>query len=325
LSSFSASFQDLSRNHNFFELYCSNLAHLCNQHFDLQKVYNMLYHCEGIRKVKSISSYLLIPSPTGPTGVLLSPTGRLSADLSVSSINCRNIIPSLILHRRRLSHANNFCFSTTSTFRFLYSTMDERPNKPSKRKPAKTSHPSLEEKEAMTAELEKVCPKSVQPAPLEPPQVFMPPVGDSGTAAPPYKDAPSNVAAASNVCPEGYDYGNRYGATRPPASIAHRWTSVSATRGLSTVTTRLRRCPTSAPGYVDAYSAPFNDPNAYGQGHCASNAATQRESQAPPALNRMERILESIEHATSASSLQLQLFFCQGDLIFYFVEIFRNY
>jgi hypothetical protein len=55
--------------------------------------------------------------------------------------------------------------------------------------------------------------KSVQPAPLEPPQVFAPPVGDLGTAAPPYEDAPSNMVASSNACPDGYDYGG-YQATR---------------------------------------------------------------------------------------------------------------
>jgi hypothetical protein len=60
----------------------SNLVHLCNQHFDLQKVYNVLYHCEGIRKEKSISSNLLIPSQTGPTDVLPDPTGRLLALVS---------------------------------------------------------------------------------------------------------------------------------------------------------------------------------------------------------------------------------------------------
>jgi hypothetical protein len=53
----------------------------------------MLYHCEGMRKEKSISSYLLILSPTGPTGVLLGPTSQLSAELSVSSLSRRNIIP----------------------------------------------------------------------------------------------------------------------------------------------------------------------------------------------------------------------------------------
>jgi hypothetical protein len=88
--------------------------------------------------------------------------------------------------------------------------MNDR-NKPSKRKPAKTTLPSSEEKEAMTTELNRKLPKSVQPAPLEPPQVFAPPVGNLGTAAPPY-DASCNVVASSNVYPvEGYDYGDRYG------------------------------------------------------------------------------------------------------------------
>jgi hypothetical protein len=93
--------------------------------------------------------------------------------------------------------------------------MDDRSITLSKRKPANSSHPSHEEKEVMTAELEKARLKddrpSVQPTPLELPQVFVPPVGDLGTAAPPYEDTSSNAAAASNVCPEGYDYGDHYG------------------------------------------------------------------------------------------------------------------
>jgi hypothetical protein len=71
----------------------------------------------------------------------------------------------------------------------------------------------------------------------------------------------------------------------------------------------------SAPGYSASYSAPFNVPNAYGQGHHASSASPQGESPAPQALDRMQRILESIERATSASSLSIQLFFGQGELI----------
>jgi hypothetical protein len=63
-----------------------------------------------------------------------------------------------------------------------------------------------------------------------------------------------------------------------------------------------------APGYVDAYSAPYSDPNAHGQGLCASHDSPQRESQAPQALDRMERIMERMEHASSASSKQLQAF-----------------
>jgi hypothetical protein len=65
--------------------------------------------------------------------------------------------------------------------------MDDRPSKPSKRKLAKSAQPSHEEKEAMTAELEKARLKDerplVQPTPLEPPPRFEPPVGDLGTAS----------------------------------------------------------------------------------------------------------------------------------------------
>jgi hypothetical protein len=104
--------------------------------------------------------------------------------------------------------------------------IDDHPNKPSKRKPVKSAQCSHEEKEAMTAELEKSRLKddwlSVQPAPLEPPPHFEPPVGDLGTAAPPYVDNSPHEAAASNVYPEGYDYGGRYSgyqATRFNSSL----------------------------------------------------------------------------------------------------------
>jgi hypothetical protein len=183
--------------------------------------------------------------------------------------------------------------------------MDERSNKPSKRKPTKTSHPSHEEKEAMTAE-------SVQSAPLKSPQVFTPPVRDLGTVAPPYEDASSNVAAASNVNPEGYDYEDCYGGYQATCFNSTQVDDRDCDARVEYCYHQATRRTTSVPGYVDAYSAPFNDPNAYGQGHCASNAATQRESQAPQALDHMGRILESNERATSASYLQLQSFFRSG-------------
>jgi hypothetical protein len=96
---------------------------------------------------------------------------------------------------------------------------------------------------------------------------------------------------------------------------------VNVTQGQTTATTRLRdalrlrpytwtriRCHSAIPTHMaKAIVRPVLRP---------------RESQAPPALDCMERILESIERATSASSLQLQSFFGQGESIFYFVEIF---
>jgi hypothetical protein len=51
------------------------------------------------------------------------------------------------------------------------------------------------------------------------------------------------------------------------------------------------------------------------QGHRASSAAPRRESPAPRALDRIQQILEGIEHATSASTLAIQSFVGQGELI----------
>jgi hypothetical protein len=158
---------------------------------------------------------------------------------------------------------------------FVISTMDDRPNKPSKRKPAKSAHPFLEEKEAMTAELEKARLKddrpSAQPSPLEPPPHFEPPVGDLGTAAPPLNDFSSNVAAASNVDPDAYDYGGRYGgyhATRFNSSLVEdQEADARADYNFHAM----------APGYATSYSAPFNDPNAYGQGHRASSQGSTND------------------------------------------------
>jgi hypothetical protein len=211
--------------------------------------------------------------------------------------------------------------------------MDDRPNKSSKWKPAKSAHPSQEEKEAMTAELEKARFKdewpSVQPIPLESPPHFELPVGDLGTAAPPLNDFSSNMAAASNVHPDGYDYGGRYGgyqATRFNSTMLDDRECDARAEYIHHAT---RRVP-SVPGYVGSYSSPFTDPNAYGQGHHASSTAPRRESPVPQALDWMQEILESNERATSASSLAIQSFVGQGELILdYLISLkflgFRNF
>jgi hypothetical protein len=179
-------------------------------------------------------------------------------------------------------------------------------HKPSRKKPAKTSLPSLSEKEAMTTALNSKLPKLVQPAPLEPPKVFAPPVEDPGTSAPPF-DASSNAAASfPAVYPNnGYDCEGRYGGQLTmhfnSSQVDDREHNTRAEYRYQQATRR----PTPAPGYVDPYSAPYSDPYAYGQGHCASYKAPQRESQAPPALDRMERILERFGG-------QLQSFLGQG-------------
>jgi hypothetical protein len=210
---------------------------------------------------------------------------------------------------------NNFCFSITSTtFTFRFSI--ENNNKPSKRKPAKSSVPSTREKEAMKRELDRKLPKlnwvAVQTAPLEQSTVFTPPVGDLGTAALPY-DGPSNVAASSVDYPdERYDYGDCYGGYQ-----ATRFNSTQVDDKEADAKADYRyhqyRHPTPAPGYMDAYSEPYSDSNA--QGLCASHVKPQRESQAPQALDHMERIMEKMERNSSVSSKQLQAFLGQGESI----------
>jgi hypothetical protein len=113
-------------------------------------------------------------------------------------------------------------------------------DKPSKRKPARSSVPSLREKEAMQQELDRKLPKSswvpVETEPLEQPATFTPPVGDLGTAAPPYEE-PSNAATDTVVYPDkGYNSGLTTGASRSPVSTAHKSTTTRLTRKRSIVT-----------------------------------------------------------------------------------------
>jgi hypothetical protein len=89
--------------------------------------------------------------------------------------------------------------------------MDDRLTK--KRKSSKSiSHPSQEEKEAMTASLEKARLKEVrpvQPTPLEPPPSFDLPVVDLGTAA------STSTAVSDEAATQGdFDYGDRYGGVQ---------------------------------------------------------------------------------------------------------------
>jgi hypothetical protein len=133
----------------------------------------------------------------------------------------------------------------------------------------------------MKTELNRKLPKSswvpVQPAPLDQFKVFMPPVGDLGTATPPY-DASYNVAALSVVYPdEGYDYGDRYGGYQATRFNSSQVDDQEANARADYRYHHASRCPMPAPGFVDVYSAPYSDPNAHGQGLCASHNAPQRE------------------------------------------------
>jgi hypothetical protein len=162
-------------------------------------------------------------------------------------------------------------------FYVCYLTMD----KPSKRKPARSSVPSTREKEAMQRELDKKLPKlnrvPVQTEPLKHSTTFMPPVGDLDNAAPPYKE-PSNAATDTVVYPdEGYDYRDHY---RSYQATRFNSTQVNDEEADTRAEYRYQQHhhPTPAPGYVGAYSAPYSDPNAQGQSLCASHVEPQRES-----------------------------------------------
>jgi hypothetical protein len=179
----------------------------------------------------------------------------------------------------------------------------------------------------MQRELDRKLPKSnwvpVQTAPLEQSLTFTLPVGDLGTAAPPYEE-PSNVASDKMVYPnKGYDYGDHYGGYQ-----ATRFNSTQVNDEEADTRAEYRyqqyHQPTPVPGYVGAYSAPYSDPNAQGQSLHASHVEPQRESQAPQALDRMECIMEFIgngELIYLISSKFLKIYsFCIMILSMEFVE-----
>jgi hypothetical protein len=178
--------------------------------------------------------------------------------------------------------------------------MDDRQTK--KRKAAK-DHASQEEKEAMTASLEKARLKEVrvvQPTPLEPPPSIDPPVEDLGTPA------PSTSAY--------FDHGDRYGgyqSTHFNSSAVNDQELDAQNEYRYHQGRNVRSATSSAPGYPAHFSAPFFQADAYGQGHRASTA-NMRELPSP-ALDRMEKILEGIERASSASTLAIQSFVGQGE------------
>jgi hypothetical protein len=170
----------------------------------------------------------------------------------------------------------------------------------------------------MTASLEKARLKEVRPAaqptPLEPPPSFEPPVGNLGTTAPPPTDFPEAAAAQADT---DYDYGGRYGGVQPTrfnSSAVDNQEHDARADYLYQHGRHVRSATSSAPGYPAFNSAPFYDPNAYGQDHRASSEAAPRENPTPQALDRMQLILEGIERATSVSCLAIQLFVGQGEL-----------
>jgi hypothetical protein len=197
-------------------------------------------------------------------------------------------------------------------------------DKPSKRRLVKST---LSSKEDMESELNRKLPKPnkwvpVQSAPLT--EEGFAPVEVQPSSAPTF-DGMSNIESSQGFYPdEGYNYGARYGgfqATRFNSTLVHNEEADAQANF------RYHRHHQSAQtaGYVGAYSAPFSDPSMRSRGFCASFDDSQRESQASPALNRIERIMERMERqqaaatsALSTSSAQLHVLIGQGEFLFSF-------
>jgi hypothetical protein len=134
------------------------------------------------------------------------------------------------------------------------------------------------------------------------------------TAVPTF-DGTSN-AESQGVYPDGYDYGARYDGhqtTRFNSSL------VNDDEADAWAEWRYQRHRQSAQPAV--YAGPHTTayPSARSSHFCASFNDSQRESQASPSLDRIETIMERMDHhqvaatsASTASSAQLNALLCQG-------------
>jgi hypothetical protein len=169
--------------------------------------------------------------------------------------------------------------------------MDDRQSK--KARKAAKDHPSQEEKEAMTASLEKARLKEVrvvQPTPLEPPPSFDQSAEDLGTAALSPSAYPDGAASQANFV-HGDHYGG-YQATTFNSSAVNDQELDARNEYHYQQGIHARSATSSAPGYPAQFSAPFFQADAYGRGHRASTASTREIPY--PVLDRMERILQGI-------------------------------
>jgi hypothetical protein len=193
-------------------------------------------------------------------------------------------------------------------------------DKPSKRRHGKSA---LSSKEDMESELNSKLPKldsgvPAQSAPLT--EEGFAPVEVQSFSAPTY-DGTSNIEPQGFYPDEGYNYGVRYGgyqATRFNSTLVND-DEVDARANFRY---HRHRQTAQTAGYVGAYSAPYSDPSARSRGFCASFDDSKRESQATPALDRIERIMEGQQvastSASSASSAQLYALIGQGEFHFSF-------
>jgi hypothetical protein len=193
--------------------------------------------------------------------------------------------------------------------------MDEQPSK--RRRLAETT---LSYKDDMVEELNKTLPHDrhkpkcglgshhVQPAPLTeesqelapipapsaPPSVkVVAPVEKQPSKAPSFI-GPSNYGSRG-VYTEGYDYGGRQ-STRYNSLLVDDEEADARVKWLYQTQRQASRMP--------AYGGPFQHPfpSARGGGLCASFDDRQRESQAIPALDRIEKVMERMERQLAAST-----------------------
>jgi hypothetical protein len=198
-------------------------------------------------------------------------------------------------------------------------------DKPSRKRRLATD--TLSSKEDMEIELNRTLPKRgsgswvpVQSAPLTEESVA--PVEVQPTPAPTF-DGTSNMESRGVCADEGYDYGVRYGGFQ---TTRFNSTLVNNEEADTRAEYRYHRHRQSAQtgGYLGVYSAPYSDPSAQNRGFCAPFNDSKRESQASPALDRIEHIMERIERqqaaassASSASSAQLHALIGQGEFLLF--------
>jgi hypothetical protein len=183
--------------------------------------------------------------------------------------------------------------------------MDDRHSK--KAGKADLDAPSQEEKEAMTATLEKARLKEVrvaQPVPLATQPSYTQPPGGLGSAAP----NPSAIPAGTAT--QGY-HGNHYGGY---VATAFNSSAVSDREVDSRNEYHYQQglYSSRAATSTSQFSAPFYQADAYGRDHRAYAASSTREIP-HPAMDRMEKLMEGIARATTASSNAIQQFVGQGE------------
>jgi hypothetical protein len=198
-------------------------------------------------------------------------------------------------------------------------------NKPTKKRLATDTRSS---KENMEVELNRKLPKHgtgywmpvpVHSAPLTEENIA--PVEVQPTPAPTF-DGTSNYESQGNYH-EGYDYGACYGgyqATRFNSTLVN----IEEAEARAEWNYHWRQPPAQTAGYVGAYSAPFTGPSARSQGFCAPYDDLERESQASPALDRIEHIMGRMERqqaaaasASTASTAQLHSLIGQGKFLLF--------